>query len=259
MNKSDSKCQYFLAPFKRRQIRKMDFRSSQIPDLSLTSILPENKAIKFLKITLLIRIVFELGLVFSGIYSIFASNLNETQDMIILFFSIFILLNFVRMSLNIISFRKMYHVNRFSDIQMNVFEVFIEIFNDIFIYFWVFFGLSLSRILIESKYFVPFHLKAVIVLFWCALVPLFYTMVMHLGVLTIAWYLLQKIPIEKYQNLTEKSSQECLICLNAFEYDENVKIFSCKHYFHVTCVDQWLLRERSCPLCRKPVTRLFDD
>lgn len=46
----------------------------------------------------------------------------------------------------------------------------------------------------------------------------------------------------------------CSICLN--DIDEGVRVTeikSCKHAFHQTCIDPWLLKETSCPNCRGSV------
>ncbi|DBA04785.1 TPA: hypothetical protein N0F65_004422, partial [Lagenidium giganteum] len=42
----------------------------------------------------------------------------------------------------------------------------------------------------------------------------------------------------------------CPICLIDFEDDEDVRKLPCKHIFHVPCVDEWLKRNTSCPMCK---------
>lgn len=42
---------------------------------------------------------------------------------------------------------------------------------------------------------------------------------------------------------------ECSICLDDIETD-NIKKLACNHCFHIDCIDQWLLRETTCPMCR---------
>ena len=45
----------------------------------------------------------------------------------------------------------------------------------------------------------------------------------------------------------------CAICMNDFDENENVRLLQCGHYFHANCVDQWLERSESCPLCRQSI------
>ncbi|GIL96656.1 hypothetical protein Vretimale_2421 [Volvox reticuliferus] len=45
----------------------------------------------------------------------------------------------------------------------------------------------------------------------------------------------------------------CSICLSEFEDGERVKHLPCKHFYHVACIDQWLGRDITCPLCKDNV------
>lgn len=47
---------------------------------------------------------------------------------------------------------------------------------------------------------------------------------------------------------------DCKICLCPFDPGELCRrIPYCTHFFHETCIDQWLEKNNSCPLCRCPV------
>ncbi|WOL14541.1 hypothetical protein Cni_G23321 [Canna indica] len=49
-------------------------------------------------------------------------------------------------------------------------------------------------------------------------------------------------------------SAECAICLSAVEEEELVRVLpSCKHIFHVDCIDMWLGSHSTCPVCRAAV------
>ncbi|KAJ3342688.1 hypothetical protein HDU91_000506 [Kappamyces sp. JEL0680] len=42
----------------------------------------------------------------------------------------------------------------------------------------------------------------------------------------------------------------CSICLCEYEADEQLRQLSCKHHYHVACIDEWLHRNGQCPNCR---------
>ena len=53
--------------------------------------------------------------------------------------------------------------------------------------------------------------------------------------------------------------EECVICLNRFEDDENLLVAeldcSSKHVFHVECMKQWTKNNDICPICREPIVK----
>lgn len=54
---------------------------------------------------------------------------------------------------------------------------------------------------------------------------------------------------ERKHSVADKPS--CAICMDEIEMD--AKPLPCMHVFHRPCIDRWLRRERSCPVCRKAV------
>ncbi|KAK2966516.1 hypothetical protein RJ640_019045 [Escallonia rubra] len=44
----------------------------------------------------------------------------------------------------------------------------------------------------------------------------------------------------------------CSICLSEYQPKDTLRtIPECKHYFHATCIDEWLALNATCPVCRK--------
>ncbi|XP_022254307.1 E3 ubiquitin-protein ligase arkadia-B-like [Limulus polyphemus] len=59
----------------------------------------------------------------------------------------------------------------------------------------------------------------------------------------------------KYKKIQRSSQgneniEKCTICLCELEDDENVRRLPCMHLFHIDCVDQWLITNKRCPICR---------
>jgi len=52
--------------------------------------------------------------------------------------------------------------------------------------------------------------------------------------------------------------QRCVICLQDYKQDEEIKTLPCGHEYHSRCVDPWLARHnRTCPTCRHDITKPF--
>jgi len=59
-----------------------------------------------------------------------------------------------------------------------------------------------------------------------------------------------KYDSEKFKNVDDESKQ-CSICIENFQDDQEVRFLWCLHRFHKNCVDQWLDKHTSCPICKK--------
>ena len=42
----------------------------------------------------------------------------------------------------------------------------------------------------------------------------------------------------------------CVICQENIEKNEVIRKIKCNHYFHVDCIDQWLVNHKTCPTCK---------
>ncbi|XP_042489881.1 RING-H2 finger protein ATL34-like [Macadamia integrifolia] len=48
-----------------------------------------------------------------------------------------------------------------------------------------------------------------------------------------------------------KESLECAVCLNEFEDEDTIRLLpKCDHVFHPECIDAWLSKRKTCPVCR---------
>lgn len=41
----------------------------------------------------------------------------------------------------------------------------------------------------------------------------------------------------------------CVICLAGYEDGDSLRMLSCQHHFHQSCIDEWLHLHKTCPLC----------
>ncbi|XP_036390862.1 E3 ubiquitin-protein ligase Arkadia-like [Megalops cyprinoides] len=55
---------------------------------------------------------------------------------------------------------------------------------------------------------------------------------------------------EEEEGPEEDTEEKCTICLSILEEGEDVRRLPCMHLFHQLCVDQWLLTNKKCPICR---------
>ncbi|GKU89766.1 hypothetical protein SLEP1_g3861 [Rubroshorea leprosula] len=66
---------------------------------------------------------------------------------------------------------------------------------------------------------------------------------------------LKKLPFHVIVDKTNTTQDGvCTICLQDIEIGESARSLpKCHHTFHLSCVDKWLVRHGSCPVCRQDV------
>lgn len=67
---------------------------------------------------------------------------------------------------------------------------------------------------------------------------------------------IEALPFFRFSTLKgSKEGLECSVCLSKFEDIEVLRLLpKCKHAFHIDCIDHWLEKHSSCPLCRHKVS-----
>lgn len=46
----------------------------------------------------------------------------------------------------------------------------------------------------------------------------------------------------------------CTVCLVEFVHSDVCRYTPCFHYFHINCLEQWLKKHETCPICRKDLS-----
>ena len=61
---------------------------------------------------------------------------------------------------------------------------------------------------------------------------------------------IDKKTISYEELLNNDEDNDCTICLEEFNNDEEIIKLKCNHLFHSKCIDDWIKKNQSCPLCR---------
>ncbi|XP_059277818.1 E3 ubiquitin ligase BIG BROTHER-related-like [Lycium ferocissimum] len=60
------------------------------------------------------------------------------------------------------------------------------------------------------------------------------------------------------RDLNIEKEQECGICLLEYKDEDTIGTLRCGHEFHTECINKWLQRKKTCPICRAPVLPTYD-
>lgn len=69
------------------------------------------------------------------------------------------------------------------------------------------------------------------------------------------------LKVTKYKKPALKAGEEeekCPICCMELENGVEIKKLPCKHTFHPGCIDTWLVRNCTCPICKRDVKDLLE-
>ncbi|XP_061528699.1 RING finger protein 215 isoform X2 [Phycodurus eques] len=53
-------------------------------------------------------------------------------------------------------------------------------------------------------------------------------------------------------------TDNCAVCLEAFNHNQCLRVLPCRHEYHQDCVDPWLLLHHTCPLCKRSILVWFE-
>lgn len=69
---------------------------------------------------------------------------------------------------------------------------------------------------------------------------------------------IDQLEVQTYREglLEDIADAKCAICLSSYEAGDELRFLPCtpkKHHFHRTCVDEWLLLNKTCPFCKRSI------
>lgn len=60
--------------------------------------------------------------------------------------------------------------------------------------------------------------------------------------------------------LLHVACDRCAVCLADYQLEEKLQVLPlCNHSFHVQCIDEWLSKNVTCPICRTSLNKAVDD
>jgi len=64
--------------------------------------------------------------------------------------------------------------------------------------------------------------------------------------------------INIFSNILNKfNNDDCSICINSFHKKDEIRVLPCSHFFHKECIDDWIQKENSCPICRQLISEFI--
>jgi hypothetical protein len=71
---------------------------------------------------------------------------------------------------------------------------------------------------------------------------------------------MKKNNIEMYKNSKTSTYDicECMVCLENIDKENsaNLTTLYCSHYFHTECINEWLNKSQSCPICKQSIYKI---
>uniref|UniRef100_A0A1I7V1L7 RING-type domain-containing protein n=2 Tax=Caenorhabditis tropicalis TaxID=1561998 RepID=A0A1I7V1L7_9PELO len=57
--------------------------------------------------------------------------------------------------------------------------------------------------------------------------------------------------------MTQEMQWDCAVCLEPYQLHDIIRTLPCKHVYHKSCIDPWLLEHRTCPMCKNDILKHF--
>jgi hypothetical protein len=75
------------------------------------------------------------------------------------------------------------------------------------------------------------------------------------SVIFILTYVIKKMKKVNFDKFSKKyiynnPTDSCSICINEYKNSE-IRLLDCNHFYHIHCIDEWLINNKNCPICRK--------
>ncbi|CAG9537560.1 unnamed protein product [Cercopithifilaria johnstoni] len=68
---------------------------------------------------------------------------------------------------------------------------------------------------------------------------------------------LTRIPTRLIRVGDKELDTDCPVCIDPYRAGDIIRSLPCRHIFHKTCVDPWLLEHRTCPMCKNDILKAF--
>ncbi|XP_066999429.1 E3 ubiquitin-protein ligase goliath [Anabrus simplex] len=71
---------------------------------------------------------------------------------------------------------------------------------------------------------------------------------------------LSKIPTKNIKSEDKEIQGDgecCAVCIEPYKVSDVLRILPCKHEFHRSCIDPWLLEHRTCPMCKMDILKHY--
>ncbi|MCP9257166.1 hypothetical protein DINM_000412 [Dirofilaria immitis] len=68
---------------------------------------------------------------------------------------------------------------------------------------------------------------------------------------------LARIPTRLLRAGDKELDIDCPVCIDPYRAGDIIRLLPCRHIFHKTCVDPWLLEHRTCPMCKSDILKAF--
>ncbi|PAV85086.1 hypothetical protein WR25_04507 isoform D [Diploscapter pachys] len=68
---------------------------------------------------------------------------------------------------------------------------------------------------------------------------------------------LTRIPTRMLKSGDAELETDCAVCIDPYQTHDVVRTLPCRHVYHKSCIDPWLLEHRTCPMCKADILKYF--